>query len=165
MSDGMIDAKISLTTTAHTIITEGGNNESEINLVVKNIPVIAVWSSLRIPLMTDEIRENICKNLYTGIDAVEINSNLRKVFIGSDHAKEETGLVVYQDFMETSRINDFFRRWDETNSFIFEYTLRRLGTFDEDLGVIGCLRGLWINNCWVKMELTNQPHLQIVENF
>lgn len=165
MSDDMIDAKVALTTTEYALVTEGGNNEQEINLILKNIPIIVVESSLRIPLITDDIREKICQNLSTGVDAIEINSNLRTVFIGSDPEIEETGLVIYQDFKETDRTNAFFQRWDETNSLIFEYTLRRSGILNEDLGVIGCLRGLRVGDHWTKLELTNEPTLHIDENF
>jgi len=161
-SDGMLDAKVALATTEHVLITEGGDNELEINLIIQNTPVIVAETSMYLPEITPELLSRIHYSLTTGID-VEINSNLMSVFIGVDPEMEETGLVMYQEFSDHPTIKAFFQRWDESHTLFFEFTLRRIGALQEDLGVIACVSGIRKDNIWIKLELLKEPIICIKE--
>lgn len=162
-SDGMLDAKVALATTEHVLITEDGDNEMEINLILQNTPVLVSETNMYFPEITPDLMSRIHHSLTTGMDVVDINSNLMSVFIGEDPEKEETGMVIYQEFSDNPTIKDFFRRWDETHTLIFEFTLRRVGANQEDLGVIACSRGIRVGDKWVKLEIIKEPTIHVNE--
>lgn len=149
---------IALTTTEFMVITDDGNNSVEIDLMLRNIPVCVCNAELDLP---DEIPPesvlNLARAISTGIDVVEINSNLRTIFIGSDIDNEESALVSHQTFSNTPRINEFFKRWDEIQVLMFQFSVKRRS----DNQVIACIRGARSNNQWQSLQLIDEPTLKI----
>jgi hypothetical protein len=162
-SDGMIDAKVALATTEHVLITEGGDNEMEINLILQNTPVLVSETDMYFPEITPDLMSRIHHSLTTGMDVVDINSNLMSVFIGIDPEVEETGMVMYQEFSDNPTIKAFFQRWDETHTLIFEFTLNRVSATRENLGVLACVKGVRVGDKWVRLGIVKEPTIHIKE--
>jgi hypothetical protein len=155
------DIQVALTTTEYSFVTQDGDNKMEIDLIIKNIPVLVAESFMYLTELPDELKRRINTAISTKLDVVDINSNLRTVFIGEDSTREETGLVLYQDLKCSPQTDAFFKRWDETGTLIYEYTIIRIDLTGNKIGIIACIRGVRVHNNWVRLEIVDEPNLHI----
>jgi len=159
----MLDISVALTTTEYSFITEGGDNQMEIDLILQNVPVLVAETSMYFSSIPDDLRKQIHNAISTKVDTVDINSNLRTVFIGEDIEREETGLVLYQDLKQSPRADAFFKRWNEIHTLIYEYTIKSIDISGKENGIIACVRGVRVGSTWIRLEIVDEPNLHIKE--
>jgi hypothetical protein len=162
MKDFM-DISVALTTTEYSFITDGGDNQMEIDLILQNVPVLVAETSMYFSSISDDLKKQIHNAISTKVDTVDINSNLRTVFIGENIEKEETGLVLYQDLKHSPRADAFFKRWDEIHTLLYEYTIKSIDLTGKENGIIACVRGVRAGNTWVRLEIVDEPNIHIKE--
>ena len=151
--DELADLIVFITTSEFIYITEGGDFDLELDLLNSRIPVCAAEFTMDTPLfLTKEYYQRVYHILTKEVQCVDINSNLRTVFIGKDRNDETTGLVIFNSYNETKHTNAFFDRWDETQALIFEYTMKN--QFGK---MIACARGYWLNEAWLKIGIAPNP--------
>jgi hypothetical protein len=159
----LMDTSVALTTTEYSFITESGDNQREIDLILQNVPVLVAETSVYFSSLPDDLRGHVRNIISTGIDTVDINSNLRTIFIGKDIEREETGLILYQELKHSPMVNAFFKRWDEIHTLLYEYTVRSIDIFGKENGIIACVRGVRVDDSWVILEIINEPSIHIKE--
>jgi hypothetical protein len=116
-----------------------------------DIPVCSVQSSLLAfgcSKSEDEVFENdmfkICKEMAKFVIVKE-----KSIYIGDDpNAKTDTGLVEYEVDKWSNFSVQFFKRWNQTRTLLFEFVL--YNNFNE---VRGCLKGFWNLNSWKSLEI------------
>jgi hypothetical protein len=153
----MADLIVALTTTEFVSITEGGDTPTEIDLFTYNIPVCVAEMVMDFPpILPNGYLFRIHSALTSNIDCIDINSNLGTVFIGKDKNEETTGLIVYQDIKNTPPTRAFFKRWDETETLMMQYTI-----FNRFNKVVCCVRGYWAKGSWIKLSVIPEPTIHI----
>jgi len=137
-------------------------DQSDGNYLIKklDLPICVVKSCLFMfggTLREKELIEhdvfNTCKNMAK---FVIIKENF--IYIGDDpNAKSDTGLVEYIYQKRSVYSEHFFERWNETKILVFEFTV-----LDEILKPIACLKGLWKDNKWEKLEILPTDRITII---
>jgi hypothetical protein len=140
-------------------MTEEGDPTLEINLFTQNIPVCSAIHVLDIPVnLPVSALIGIRQVLLEGLKQVDINSDLRSIFVGVDKNNESTASVLYTALQDAPHANAFFDRWDELHAVLFEYSIKsRHNT------LIACAQGFWANGSWIKLDIVPKPIITIVE--
>lgn len=158
----LIDLAVSLTTSGRVLIQEGVS-DTHVNMLVADLPVLVAEVRMPFPEITGSLRGKVGIAIISSVEKVYISSDIRRVFIGQDPDNEETGLVSYDDYDETEATNNFFRRWDETQSLIFEYTAIGINDKGKDIGIIACASGFYSQEIWKDLKLIPEPMITIRE--
>ena len=161
----MMDLAVALTSTKYALVTEEGDNTLEIEMILQDAPVCVAEMYLEVEDVTEDLVKNISTNISTAIDAVEIDSDLKTVFIGSDPLDETTGLVVYQQVNPGKQALSFFERWEETHTLIFEFCVKRKDKTGKNLGPIASVRGIRVGEVWKDIQTSKEQRYNICENF
>jgi hypothetical protein len=89
---------------------------------------------------------------------VIIDPTKRFLYIGDDkNAKSGTALVEFQSPVSEYSTH-FFKRWVETKSLLFEFTV-----MDANQQSLFCIRGLWVNNSWQTLDVVPTNNLTIID--
>jgi hypothetical protein len=163
MSDEMADLVVALTTTEYTYISEKGNNQLEVDIIIDNLPVCIAELELFIPNISDCYTKHIQKVLLESKSPVFIDEDIRKIFIGENSTFEEKGLLSYTDYDLSPQSTQFFKRWEETETLLFEYTIKRIDHTGKDIGTIACVSGMWSQDTWKRFDIVEKPVFTIHE--
>lgn len=157
--DPIADLLVSLTTSGYIHMTEDGDPNLEIELFTKDLPVCSAIHVMDIPPnLPARNLTGLSQVVLTGLKQVDINSNLRSVFVGVDKNDESTAAVQYTPVQDTPYVKAFFDRWDETHAMIFEYSIRN--RYDT---LIVCIQGFWAKDSWVKLGIVEKPLIEVRE--
>lgn len=156
--DTCADFKIALTTSEFIVITEEGDNASEIDLMLDKVPACICELSMDLPpVLSIKYMSRIITNILGYMNVVKINSNLRSIYIGKNPEIELDSLVDFQTFESTPRIDGFFERWDVTQMLMFQYLIKR----KSDDSVVTCLRAVYKNGYWT-CKFYKESTLQVI---
>jgi len=78
---------------------------------------------------------------------VDVDVDKKTVIIYGEN-KEHDALVIYESLQDNEYSNEFFKRWIETKTLLFEFQVRDLNNVD-----IFSIRGLWTNNKWFNRQV------------
>lgn len=153
------DFKVALTTSSYTVITDGGDNTTEIDLMIEDVPACVCELKADFPIRVSlKYKIRLKQTLLSYLKVLEINSDLRSIFIGLDPEDDLTSLVEHHSFESTPRTDNFFKRWDEAHILMFQYTIRR----EQDDCVIVCMRTIYKNDQWQGTIFIKKPTLTVV---
>lgn len=162
MNQKLDDLAVAISTSGRSIIQEGEITDTFLNLVIGDIPVVVAEFRMYLPKVDKELKDNI-DSVLMNINTVYVNSDIRKVFIGQDINIDDTALVLYYSDEDTEAHNKFFKRWEETETLIFEYSLIRINGDGKDKGIISCVSGLYSKGKWVRLKIISEPIITIKE--
>ena len=153
------DFKVALTTSGFTVITDDGDNATEIDIMIDDIPACVCELKTDLPLtITKNYITRVKTTILNYLKILDINSNLRSVFIGLDPEDDLTSLVSFHSFDSTTRIDRFFKRWDETQILMFQYTIKR----EQDGYVVACMGTLYRDGQWQGTRFLKEPTLTTI---
>jgi len=153
------DLAVCLTTSGFIHVTDQGDHTLEIDLFTKDIPVCSACHVLDLPSnLGDSTLVRIRRVLLTGLRHVNVNSDLRSIYIGIDEYDEDTATVLYKAHKDSPHINAFFDRWEEIQTMLFEHTLK-----DINNNIIACVQGWWVKDSWLKLSIIPKPLIEILE--
>lgn len=151
--------KVSLTTSKfspYRVDTQQTEQEYQ-SFVELNIPVCVSEYLLQVDMQNKEYAEHIVSNLAKEMaKEVYVDSSNKCVFIGEDHNKEITGIVVYSVFNLNKYEIEFFKRWDETKTMLFEHQVKDFNNQE-----IFILKGLWLKDKWKYLEILPSSRIHI----
>lgn len=87
---------------------------------------------------------------------VDVNVDKRTVVIYGKN-KEDDALVIYEDLKRNEHSNEFFKRWIETKTLLFEFQVHNADNVD-----VFAIRGLWTNNAWFGLKITPFSNAEII---
>ena len=87
---------------------------------------------------------------------VYVDSEKKYVFIGENSKNDETGLVMYSEFKDSKYTIEFFKRWDDLNQMIFQFT-----TFGIEDAPLFAVSGFWSKQKWLNLEIVTKGNIQI----
>lgn len=159
----MDDIQVALTTTKHVVVLQ---NASEVLLNSTrdaDIPVCVANTALGMYGPSSDVEEFELRGAQICVKMAKITqiiSDKKTVFIGEDPSDLETALVDYTEQGNSVCANDFFKRWDETHSLLFEFSVFDL------MGVSRfSVKGIWAEGCWQrKLTITSNETLHIVQS-
>lgn len=159
MAREMSNISVYLSSTKHLVLSD---KFPEL-FIRTDIPVCAVGFSMMLFGSTPHEREDF-ENQWSQTSLnmakyVVIDSKKRTLYIGDNKQGENnTGLVEYEAPTDSGIYsNDFFKRWEETKILLFEYTV-----FDVKKSPLFCLKGLWGQDRWQKLDITPRNNIQII---
>jgi hypothetical protein len=156
MNPQLEDLSVAITTSGRTVIQPGEIEDFTLNMVIAEV-------RLYLPIVDETLKKNIDRAIVSDIDAVDINPHIRKVFIGKDISNDKTALVLY--FAEESDSNKgFFKRCEETQTLLFEYSVIRINEKGEDNGIVACASGIYSIDSWKHLKIVPQPRIAIKDN-
>jgi len=100
-----------------------------------------------------EISKNMAKLVH--VDVVK-----KLVFIGENPEDEETGLVWYEEKNETNYTRDFFQRWRETETLLFEFHHLDMNGG----GSRFVIKGLWTGGKWEHLDIISSPKIEVLND-
>jgi len=143
----MSEISVALTSTRFLIATE---YEFPDEIRYGNIPVCIAEMGIHSFGGPDEQFEHIIsQSCLSMAKTIKINPENKSVFVGLNPDDENTGLVVYQEQGNSDCAKEFFSRWKETKTMIFEF------------GVAGkamsfAINGLWKDDGWQSIEVGSE---------
>lgn len=105
---------------------------------------------------SDHKWSDVCRIMaqYVVVDTIK-----RSIYIGEHKdAIPDTGLVEFQSQSKSEYANHFFKRWIETKTLLFEFTV-----IDITQQPSFCLRGLWLNDSWQSLHVVPTNNLTIID--
>jgi len=152
--------EVALTTTGYINISGSENSPNEIELLILDIPVCVVNISAMLLNINDTLRSIINESLLSSFNVVHIETFGKNVFIGNDPDIEETGMVIYHEESCNPQSEGFFKRWEETETLLFEFSILSLST---PVRLVTCLSGLWAHGSWKNLKIVKTPRISIHE--
>jgi hypothetical protein len=160
MDDDELDIDVALTTTKFALVTEDGDNQLEIDLILQDIPVCVAEMYMELDEETELNIKDVAKYLLRSMNDVKVYSDIKKVFIGENFRNEYTAIVLYYGVDAGKEAISFFERWDETQVMIFEYCLKR-----KNKDLLLSIRGLYKEGAWKSLSVYDKQIYKICENF
>lgn len=102
------------------------------------------------------VMKDACKEVF-------VDPERHAVYIGDDHSKPDTGIVEYVDEDPRSPASDFFARWKETGTMLFECTVMSTGNPASRPTPCFALRGLWDRGRWTSLDIYPSGQMTIVD--
>jgi hypothetical protein len=99
--------------------------------------------------VTSSIAKEMTKEVY-------VDSSRNYIFVGEDHNIEQTGIVVYSPLNLNGYETEFFKRWNEIKTLMFEYQV--FGVDKKDIFII---KGLWIQDHWKFLDVFPSSRIHI----
>lgn len=100
---------------------------------------------------------DVCKIMAQHVVVDVVN---RSIYIGEyEHFIPNAALVEFQSQSKSAYSDNFFKRWTETKTLLFEFTVIDLSSQQPSF----CLRGLWINNSWQSLNVVPTNNLTIID--
>ena len=143
----MSDIHVALTTTGHTVVMQDASEEflkvtkdADIPVCVANIGLGMFGFGINAEQF--ELRwAQICIEMAK---TVQIDTKKKTVFVGKDPTDTDTGLVEYTELGQNNICaDDFFRRWNETHTMVFEFSAFNLNGESRF-----AIKGLWMRDHW-----------------
>jgi hypothetical protein len=87
---------------------------------------------------------------------VEIDVDKRTIIIYGKN-KNDDAIVLYEDLKRDDHSDEFFKRWTETQSLIFEFQVHNLKNV-----AVFAIRGLWLDNKWFGIKVVPFSNTEIL---
>lgn len=158
----MSDIKVALSTTKHMLRTEEGLNKIQ----ALHVPVCSAqfFSGMFLGTGRDaEIMESsLAQTCMSMTKEVAVDSEKRTVFVAEDLKSIDTYLVEYTDSVKGEYSDDFFKRWDETHTMLFEFTALNWADKSGTTKVVFSIKGCWIQDRWINIDVLASPTLHMI---
>jgi hypothetical protein len=151
------DIRASLTTSKFSLysIDVGFNHTAFVKM---NLPICVAESHL-ISLYNEKIEHDASIMAKEMVKEIFVDSSKKYFFIGEDHNNEMTALICYSVEHNGLYEQEFFKRWDEIRSLLFEFQV--FGKNGEDIFVI---KGLWLKDKWHFLDVFPSSKLHIAKD-
>ncbi len=109
----------------------------------------------------EQTRAATIKRFVYKMELININSSKKTVYIGSPKTKP---MIEYKSENACEQENAFFRLWDKTTAFVFEFQCFMSNNPESHDGALFfSLRGLGIKNSWKIIEVSEE-YFKFLEN-
>lgn len=141
----MSDINVALTTTGHTVAVQ---DASEFLKVTKDADIPVCVANIGLGMFGFGINAEQFELRWAQIciemaKTVQVDVEKKTVFVGEDPTDTNTGLVEYTELGQGLCASDFFRRWNETHTMVFEFSALNLKG-----DPLFAIKGIWMQDHW-----------------